>query len=73
MQVHRVELEEIKALRDIYRHEMNCQVIHDSNHVRPAIAVGPVSMLKVRHAAALTGAQFSSEDDTNRAYYANVG
>lgn len=27
-------LEEIAALRDIYRHEMSCQIIHDSLHVR---------------------------------------
>jgi GNAT superfamily N-acetyltransferase len=35
MQVHQVELEEIKALRDIYRHEMHCQVLFDSIHARP--------------------------------------
>jgi GNAT superfamily N-acetyltransferase len=29
------ELREIEGLRDIYRHEMNCQVIHDSIHSRP--------------------------------------
>jgi len=28
-------LEEIKAWRDAYRLEMNCQIIHDSIHVRP--------------------------------------
>ncbi len=28
-------LEHIKALRDLYRQEMNCQIIHDSIHVRP--------------------------------------
>jgi GNAT superfamily N-acetyltransferase len=28
-------LERIKAARDIYRHEMNCQIIHDSIHARP--------------------------------------
>jgi len=27
-------LDEIAAMRDIYRHEMNCQIIHDSLHVR---------------------------------------
>lgn len=32
---HRVELQEIAKLRDIYRHEMNCQIIHDSIHARP--------------------------------------
>jgi len=32
---HRVELPEIQGLRDIYRHEMNCQIIHDSIHTRP--------------------------------------
>ena len=32
---HRVELREIEGMRDIYRHEMNCQIIHDSIHVRP--------------------------------------
>jgi GNAT superfamily N-acetyltransferase len=31
---HRVELREIEHMRDIYRHEMNCQVIHDSIHAR---------------------------------------
>ena len=35
MQVHQVELDEIKTLRDIYRHEMNCQVLFDSIHPRP--------------------------------------
>jgi GNAT superfamily N-acetyltransferase len=35
MQVHRVELPEIEGMRDIYRHEMNCQIIHDSIHSRP--------------------------------------
>jgi GNAT superfamily N-acetyltransferase len=35
MEVHRVELPEIEAMRDIYRHEMNCQIIHDSIHKRP--------------------------------------
>jgi len=28
-------LERIKALRDLYRQEMNCQIIHDSIHSRP--------------------------------------
>jgi GNAT superfamily N-acetyltransferase len=32
---HRVELREIEGMRDIYRHEMNCQIIHDSIHARP--------------------------------------
>jgi GNAT superfamily N-acetyltransferase len=31
----RVELEDIARMRDIYRHEMNCQIIHDSLHTRP--------------------------------------
>src|SRR5262249_54169184 len=35
MIVHRVELQEIQGMRDIYRHEMNCQIIHDSIHARP--------------------------------------
>jgi hypothetical protein len=35
LQVRRVELQEIERMRDIYRHEMNCQIIHDSIHVRP--------------------------------------
>jgi hypothetical protein len=35
MIVHRVHLREIEGMRDIYRHEMNCQVIHDSIHARP--------------------------------------
>src|SRR5262249_17692440 len=35
MEVHRVELKEIERMRDIYRHEMNCQVTHDSIHARP--------------------------------------
>jgi GNAT superfamily N-acetyltransferase len=35
MNVHRVEMQEIERMRDIYRHEMNCQIIHDSIHARP--------------------------------------
>ena len=35
MKVHRVELREIESMRDMYRHEMNCQIIHDSIHARP--------------------------------------
>jgi len=35
MIVHRVELQQIEGMRDMYRHEMNCQIIHDSIHVRP--------------------------------------
>ena len=31
----RVELPDIEGLRDIYRHEMSCQIIHDSIHSRP--------------------------------------
>jgi GNAT superfamily N-acetyltransferase len=33
--VERVELREIQGMRDIYRHEMNCQITHDSIHPRP--------------------------------------
>jgi GNAT superfamily N-acetyltransferase len=35
MKVDRVELREIERMRDIHRHEMNCQIIHDSIHPRP--------------------------------------
>jgi GNAT superfamily N-acetyltransferase len=35
MMVHRVELREIEGMRDMYRLEMSCQIIHDSIHVRP--------------------------------------
>jgi GNAT superfamily N-acetyltransferase len=35
LHVRRVELREVERLRDIYRHEMNCQIIHDSIHARP--------------------------------------
>src|SRR5262249_52564058 len=35
MNVRRVELDEIKGMRDMYRHEMNCQVLFDSIHGRP--------------------------------------
>jgi len=35
MKAHRVELLEIAGMRDMYRHEMNCQIIHDSIHARP--------------------------------------
>lgn len=35
MIVHRVEPREIEGMRDIYRHEMNCQIIHASIHARP--------------------------------------
>jgi GNAT superfamily N-acetyltransferase len=30
----RVELKEIQGMRDMYRQEMNCQIIHDSIHAR---------------------------------------
>ena len=30
-----VDPREIDGLRDLYRHEMNCQIIHDSIHARP--------------------------------------
>jgi hypothetical protein len=33
--VHRVELREIEGMRDMYRHEMNCQIMFDSIHGRP--------------------------------------
>ncbi len=33
--VHRAEFQDVEAMRDIYRHEMNCQIIHDSIHARP--------------------------------------
>jgi GNAT superfamily N-acetyltransferase len=33
--VRRAELLEIASMRDIYRQEMNCQIIHDSIHSRP--------------------------------------
>jgi GNAT superfamily N-acetyltransferase len=35
MIVERVELREIEGMRDMYRHEMNCQIVHDSIHTRP--------------------------------------
>jgi GNAT superfamily N-acetyltransferase len=35
VKAHRVELRAIERMRDIYRHEMNCQVIFDSIHGRP--------------------------------------
>jgi GNAT superfamily N-acetyltransferase len=35
MTVHRGELRDIEGMRDMYRHEMNCQIIHDSIHGRP--------------------------------------
>src|SRR5262245_11954275 len=35
MIVSRVELGEIQSMRDVYRHEMHCQIIFDSVHVRP--------------------------------------
>lgn len=35
MEVHRVELREIERMRDVYRHEMSCQIIADSIHARP--------------------------------------
>jgi hypothetical protein len=38
-QAHRVELREIERMRDMYRHEMNCQVIHDSIHTRSDFSV----------------------------------
>src|SRR6516165_7066531 len=35
MIVSRVELGEIQSMRDIYRHEMHCQIMFDSIHARP--------------------------------------
>src|SRR5262245_4905636 len=35
IEASRAELAYIGAMRDIYRHEMNCQIIHDSIHSRP--------------------------------------
>ena len=35
MIVNRVELGEIQNMRDIYRHEMHCQIMFDSIHTRP--------------------------------------
>ena len=35
MEVRRVELREVERMRDVYRHEMNCQITHDSIHARP--------------------------------------
>jgi len=35
MESRRVELRDIEGMRDIYRQEMNCQIIHDSIHSRP--------------------------------------
>jgi GNAT superfamily N-acetyltransferase len=35
----RVELREIEGLRDIYRQEMSCQIIHDSIHSRPGWSI----------------------------------
>jgi hypothetical protein len=32
---YRVELREIQGMRDMYRHEMNCQITKDSIHERP--------------------------------------
>lgn len=34
MSARRVELDEIRPWRDMYRHEMNCQIIHDDIHAR---------------------------------------
>jgi len=35
MESRRAELRDIEGLRDIYRQEMSCQIIHDSIHARP--------------------------------------
>jgi GNAT superfamily N-acetyltransferase len=35
LSANQTTLEEIKSLRDLYRQEMNCQIIHDSIHIRP--------------------------------------
>src|SRR5689334_6417284 len=33
--VRTCNLEEISSLRELYRAEMNCQIVHDSIHIRP--------------------------------------
>src|SRR5947209_5880952 len=35
VQVRVAEFQDIQAMRDIYRQEMGCQIIHDSIHARP--------------------------------------
>ncbi|QVL33471.1 GNAT family N-acetyltransferase [Telmatocola sphagniphila] len=35
VEANRVEFKDIEGMRDIYRQEMNCQIIHDSIHGRP--------------------------------------
>src|SRR5437016_2660650 len=35
IQVRQAEFQDIQAMRDIYRQEMSCQIIHDSIHARP--------------------------------------
>src|SRR5215813_11781810 len=35
MEARQIELRDIEGLRDIYRQEMSCQIIHDSIHSRP--------------------------------------
>jgi GNAT superfamily N-acetyltransferase len=35
IETRRAEFREIEAMRDIYRQEMSCQIIHDSIHIRP--------------------------------------
>ncbi len=35
IEARRAELRDIATMRDIYRHEMQCQIIHDSIHSRP--------------------------------------
>jgi hypothetical protein len=35
IETRRAEFRDIAAMRDIYRQEMNCQIIHDSIHSRP--------------------------------------
>jgi GNAT superfamily N-acetyltransferase len=37
--VRRAEAEEIQPMRDLYRIEMNCQIVHDSIHRRPGWTV----------------------------------
>ena len=39
------ELSAIQGFRDIYRHEMHCQIIHDSLHVRPGWTTSYLLML----------------------------
>src|SRR6266581_3588929 len=35
LDIHPTDLPTLQPLRDRYRQEMNCQIIHDSIHIRP--------------------------------------